>query len=99
MAGSGIVYSGLAIAAFRALSGAAVRGGSGGGGGNEAITASLLDKPFGRWLVALAGLAVIAGGVQQIIKGWTRKFERKLNTGEMSADERRLALRTGQAGL
>jgi hypothetical protein len=95
MAGSGIVYSGLAIAAFRALSGAAVHG----GGGNERITASLLDKPFGRWLVALAGLGVIAGGVQQIVKGWTRKFERKLNTGEMSADERRLALRTGQAGL
>jgi hypothetical protein len=99
MAGSGIVYSGLAIAAFRALSGAAVRSGSGAGGGNQAITASLLDKPFGRWLVALAGLAVIAGGIQQIVKGWTRKFERKLNTGEMSADERRLALRTGQAGL
>jgi hypothetical protein len=98
MLGSGIIYSGLAWAAFRILTGHGA-GGSGLGGGNEKITASVLDKPFGRWLVALAGLAVIAGGFQQLYRAWKRKFEEKLDLGQMDATERRLALRTGQLGL
>lgn len=98
MLGSGIIYSGLALAAFRILTGQGA-GGSGAGGGNEEITATVLDKPFGRWLVALAGLAVIAGGLQQLYRAWKRSFEKKLNLGEMDENERRLALRTGQLGL
>jgi hypothetical protein len=98
MLGSGIIYSGLAWAAFRILTGHGA-GGAGVGGGNEKITATVLDKPFGRWLVALAGLAVIAGGLQQLYRAWKRSFEEKLNLGQMDETERRLALRTGQLGL
>jgi len=97
MLGSGIIYSGLAWAAFRILTGHSAAKGL--GGGNEKITATVLDKPFGRWLVALAGLAVIAGGLQQLYRAWKRSFEKKLNLGQMDATERRLALRTGQLGL
>jgi len=97
MLGSGIIYSGLAWAAFRILTGQGSAGSA--GGGNERITATVLDKPFGRWLVALAGLAVIAGGLQQLHRAWKRSFEEKLNLGQMDATERRLALRTGQLGL
>src|SRR6185369_4663856 len=64
MLGSGIIYSGLALAAVRAfLDGTADLGDSSDGG--RQIAASVPDKPFGRWLVALAGLAVILGGVTQ----------------------------------
>lgn len=98
MLGSGIIYSGLAWAAFRILTGHGA-GDAGAGGGNEKITATVLDKPFGRWLVALAGLAVIAGGLQQLYHAWKRSFEKKLNLGQMDETERRLALRTGQLGL
>lgn len=100
---SGLVYSGLALTALRLVAGSGGAAGSGqaGGGqaGDQALTASVLDKPFGRWLVALAGIAVIAAALEQMWQAYTRKFERKLTAGEMDAQERRLAVRTGQLGL
>lgn len=96
--GSGILYSGLALAAVRAFNhGAASLRGTGDGG--QQITASVLDKPFGRWLVALAGVAVVGGGITQLVRAWKRSFEKHLMTARMDANERRLALRTGQLGL
>ena len=98
MLASGLIYSGLALTAFRLMSGSGGAAGSG-EGGNQALAASILDKPFGRWLVALAGIAVIASALAQIWEAYTRKFERKLTAGEMDEQERRLAVRTGQIGL
>jgi len=60
--------------------------GSGGGSGDGATrdwTAWLLQQPFGRWLVALVGAAVIGAGLAHMIKGYRAKFERYL---EMDAD-------------
>ena len=96
MFGIGVIYSGLAVAAFRVLMHDPAGASS---GGQQKIAASVLDKPFGRWLVALAGLAVIASGVQQVYKAWKKSFQKKLMMGEMDENERRLALRTGQLGL
>ncbi|HEX7186117.1 MAG TPA: DUF1206 domain-containing protein [Thermoanaerobaculia bacterium] len=98
MLASGLVYGGLALTAFRLIAGSGDAAGSG-QGGNQALTASILDKPFGRWLVALAGIAVIASALHQIWSAYTKRFERKLNTAEMNEQERRMALRTGQLGL
>jgi hypothetical protein len=98
MAGSGVIYAGLAIAAIRLVSGT---GGSGGGtsGGTHGFTADLMSKPFGRWLVILAGIAVIVSGCYQLYDAWSKKFRNRLKLQEMSADEERLATHTGQAGL
>jgi hypothetical protein len=98
MLASGLVYGGLALTAFRLIAGSGDAAGSG-QGGDQALTASMLDKPFGRWLVALAGIAVIASALHQIWSAYTKRFERKLNTAEMNEQERRMALRTGQLGL
>jgi hypothetical protein len=96
--GSGIIYSGLGLAAVRAFNhGAASLRGTGDGG--QQITASVLDKPFGRWLVALVGIGVVIGGVAQFVRAWKRSFEKHLMTAKMDANERRLALHTGQLGL
>ena len=92
---SGIIYGGLALAAVRIASGA----GGGGGGGQQGFTADLMTKPFGRWLVVLAGIAVIVSGLAQIRKGWTEKFKEHLKLQEMDAAEQRLAVNTGKAGL
>lgn len=97
MVASGIVYAGLAIAAARLASG---HGGNGGGsGGSQSFTADLMTKPFGRWLVVLAGIAVIVSGGYQLYDAWAKKFRQRLKLQEMSAEEERLATRTGQAGL
>jgi hypothetical protein len=98
MAMSGIIYAGLAIAAIRLASGKG-SGGGGTSGGSQGFTADLMSKPFGRWLVILAGIAVIVSGCYELYDAWSKKFHNRLKLQEMSADEERLATRTGQAGL
>lgn len=44
------------------------------------FTASLMSKPFGVWLVALVGLAIIGVGVYHVVKGWKQTFLRDLET-------------------
>jgi len=97
MVASGVVYAGLALLAFRLMMSRG--GGAGSAGGNESATAKLLSLPFGRVLVILAGLGVIASALQQLYSAFTRKFQRSLKTAEMSPEEQRLAVRTGQLGL
>jgi len=98
MLGSGFIYSGLALAAAHAFTAGAATLHDSSDGGRQ-IAASVLDKPFGRWLVGLVGLGVIIGGVVQFVRAWKRSFEKKLMTAQMNAEERRLACRTGQFGL
>lgn len=92
---SGLLYGGLAWAAVKMATG---NGGSG-GGGSQGFTAEMMAKPFGRWLVALAGLAVIVYAVYEMYKAWTEKFKRKLKMGEMEPEEQKIATWTGKAGL
>ena len=98
VAGSGVIYSGLTLAAVRAFTYGTAELHDGGDGGRQ-LASSVLDKPFGRWLVGLVGLGVIIGGVAQFVRAWKRSFEKKLMTAQMDANERRLALQTGQLGL
>lgn len=94
---SGLLYGGLTWAAVKMATG----NGDGGsaGGGSQGFTAEMMSKPFGRWLVALAGLAVIVYAVYEMYKGWTEKFKRKLKMGEMEPEEQKIATWTGKAGL
>ncbi len=63
---SAMVYSSLAIyAASAALS----YGGNSGSDGESALSAWLIEQPFGRYLLSAVGLAVIGAGIAQIIKG------------------------------
>jgi succinate dehydrogenase hydrophobic anchor subunit len=55
---------------------------SSGSGGSQDWTAWLLRQPFGRWLVALIGAAVIGAGLAHIWKGWQAKFEQYLEMDE-----------------
>ena len=98
MVASGIIYGSLALAAVRIASGSGNASG-GASGGTQGFTAELMTKPFGRWLVAIAGLCVIGSGLNQIWKGWTEKFRNKLKLQEMDANEQKIALRTGKVGL
>jgi len=56
--------------------------GGSGGGGQENFSAWLLQQPFGVWLVALIGLAVVGAGVAHGIKGYHAKFERYMRIPE-----------------
>lgn len=94
---SGVTYSGLAISAVGMIMGS---GGSGGSGGQaEGITAQVMSQPFGRWLIAIAGVIVIGVGVYQFYKGAAAKFIKVLKLSEMSPGERTWAIRSGRVGL
>jgi hypothetical protein len=60
------LYLGLAVSAASLSLGLGMSGGDGMHDG----TAWLLGRPFGRWLVALGGLAVIGGGFGFLGKAW-----------------------------
>lgn len=96
MLASGVIYAGLALLAFRLMNGT---GGTSTGEGSSQTTAEVLDLPFGRALVVLAGIAVIGSALWQLYEAYSKRFERRLKIGEMSSEERHLAIRTGQLGL
>ena len=64
----------------------------------ESATSSLMDNTGGRWLVGLIGIVVVGVGIGLIVYGVTKKFEKHLNTGQMSASVRQTVRRLGVAG-
>ncbi len=56
-------------------------GGSGGDSGTQSWIATLMEQPFGQWLVGVVGAAVVGAGIAQIIKGWTAKFDKRFKPG------------------
>ena len=93
---SGLLPAGLAYAAVRIALGASAGRSP---GGAQGWTADLMSKPFGRWLVAIAGLCVMGSGCAQIWKGWRETFRRRLKLQEMSTGEQRLAIQSGKLGM
>jgi hypothetical protein len=74
-AGKAVTYGVLAGITATIVSGSGGTGGSGGSsGGSAGLTATLMSQPFGRVLVALVGLGVVAVGAYHVVKGWTKKF-------------------------
>jgi len=57
------------------------------------------DIPLGRWLVLLVGLGLIAGGVGIAVRALRTKFEKKLNTHQMSPAVRKGVTTVGVVGL
>ena len=62
------------------------------------LTATLLRHPGGQALVVVIGLALIAGGLVQAYSYWTKKFLKRLRTGQMRARTRRIVEWLGQVG-
>jgi hypothetical protein len=72
--------------------------GAGGDDARQEWTARLMALPYGRWLVALVGAAIIGVGLYQLFKGWSHKFREDLLYGQLSAGERRVVDPAGVAG-
>ena len=94
---SGVIHVALALEAVRLAMGQS----GGGGNGDQAShwTAEVMSHPFGRWLVALAGLAVAGYGIQQLYKAYTVELDKQLALGSLSAEMRQWVVRVGRAGL
>lgn len=95
---SGVIHASLAFTAAQMVFGSGKGSGSGDSSSKE-WTATLLEQPFGQWLVAAAGAGFIIFALAQIYKAYSTKFQEKLKSGEMSQGTKKFAVRTGQIGL
>lgn len=62
------------------------------------FTTGLMRHGGGRWLVAVAGAGLVAGGFVMIKRGWEKRFAKELQTGSLSGSLRRRVLTLGQVG-
>lgn len=92
---SGIGHAGLAFSAV----GLAIGLRQGRSDVVRTSVARLLDAPYGQWVVATLGLAVVGSGVYQFYKAYTCKFEDDLLLSRMTERARRWSRRVGRAGL
>lgn len=92
---NGLVYGSLAIFALKVVFGQSSSSGS----SSSQQTATLMSQPFGRWLVALVGVAIVAYGFYCFYRAATVKFRQKLKLREMSLAEEKWAIRIGRFGL
>lgn len=96
--GRGLIYAVFAVEAARMAMG---RGGGGEGGEQQAQhwTGRLMDAPFGRWLVAAAGLGVVAYGAYQLYAAWDSKLSKRISLGDIDARVRRKVIGISRFGI
>jgi hypothetical protein len=76
-----------------------VRGGKSHGDKARHWTATVMDKPFGVWLVALAGLGILAYGVYQLYAAWDAKLSKRIRLGAMDARVRTKVVAISRFGI
>lgn len=94
-AASGLLYASLAwFAAQLAWSGHA----DGSSNGQQTLTAKILGWPGGDWIIILVGVAIIGGGIYQIVKAYSGSFHKDVNASDLPAAQQNIVYRTGQIG-
>jgi hypothetical protein len=95
-AGRGLVYAGLTYSTVKVATGS---------GGQESQNAKarhsagmVLSWPAGRWVVAAAGLVLIAVAFWNLYRGFTRKFEDRWRVAHLTPAVRRWGARAGVVG-
>jgi hypothetical protein len=87
-----IVYGTLGVSALRVATGSKSMSNT------SDYTATLMDQPFGRWLVGLVGLAIIGYGLYLCYRGWSEKFLEHLDLQGRSGDAGRAYKLFGKVG-
>jgi hypothetical protein len=95
-AGSALIHTGLAASAARVAFGGREPSSE---SSHKSRTADLIQLPFGPLLVGLVGVGFIGFGLYQIYKGYSRKFRKRLEVGEMDSRTDKWVTRCGQIGL
>ncbi len=90
---SAITYASFVFPTYELLTGK-------GSGSNQTskFVASLMSMPFGRLIVGLIGLGVLAGGIYQVYLGITANFDKQFKAYALNADQRRIAIESGRIG-
>lgn len=95
---SGITYAAVAFNA--ALLAFGNGGGSGGGSSSKQDwTATVMQQPFGRWLVGLAGAIIIGLGLYRIYRAYKIKFRKNLNMSELNSQQENWLVNISRFGI
>ena len=78
---SGVVHLALAFTAIALSIGTGSRSG---GDRTEHWTATLMQQPFGRWLVAIVGIVALALGIQHFVKAFREKYKENIRYTQMA---------------
>ena len=99
----GFALSGLAHVSIALLCAQTVLSGGGSGAGStgnaQDATASVMNQPFGQWLVGAAGLVLVAFGLFRMSIAWNRSFKSKFHLEQMSSHEKEIAVKAGIFGI
>ena len=97
----GYLFSGITYAGVAANAAALAIGASTGSGGNskQDWTAMVLQQPFGRWLVGVAGALTIGIGFWRLYEAYKIKFRKKLNLKELSLQQKDWLFNISRVGI
>ena len=91
---SAALYGGLTLEAVRMLRG----GGAGQGNGAQDCTALVMEKPFGRVAVGLAGVGIAGYGLYQLFRAFQSDLDKRLNLEGSAVATRRRVVAFARAG-
>lgn len=93
----GLAYGAITIEVLRLMTN------RGRGPGEEQTTkhgtATLMEQPFGSWLVAAVGLGIVVYGAYQLYAAWDAKLSKRLSLGAMDDRVRRKVVAISRFGL
>ena len=89
-------YGLLIPGTYNLITGAA--GSAGSGASTRQAMTKVMASPVGHWIIDLIGLAVIGGGIQQILMGFNNSFDKQFETYAMTPGEIKLATQLGRFG-
>ncbi|HEU4889698.1 MAG TPA: DUF1206 domain-containing protein [Thermoanaerobaculia bacterium] len=94
----GLVYAVIAVEVIRMIAG---QGRSSGSGERDAHhwAGRLMQQPFGRWLVAAAGIGVVAYGAYQLYAAWDSKLSKRISLGEIDPNVRGKVIAISRFGI
>ncbi|GAA4392564.1 DUF1206 domain-containing protein [Hymenobacter koreensis] len=95
---SGVVYAVLAYYAGKAAFENSNPDGSGGGSSRQSMVATILEQPYGQWLVGALALGIVGAGVYQIYRAYSGSFAKHVNSSQIPADQQQVVYRMGQVG-
>lgn len=93
----GLVYAAIAVEVIRMI-----MGNSGSSGGEQEAqhwTARLMQQPFGRGLLAAAGIGVVAYGAYQLYAAWDAKLSKRISLGEIDPSVRGKVIAISRFGI
>ena len=95
---SGLAYLGVAFNAALLAFGSS-SGSSGGSSSKQDWTATVMQQPFGRWMVGIGGALVIGIGFYRIYQAYKTKFRKKLNMSELNAKQEKWLVNISRFGI